>query len=428
MDASPPLGGGHRTWPASVGAWAACLLVLFVAAQPAWTDDWPRWRGPHHNGIAHETGWLTQWPAGGPPVAWREPVGVGFASVAVAAGRIYTMGNEGDRDIVTCLDAATGRIRWRHTYDCPLDDKLFEGGPTATPTADGGRVYTLSRRGHLFCFDAAKGDIKWSVNVHEQTSIRIPSWGYSGSPLIHGDLLLLNVGESGVALHKKTGEVAWASDDKDGGYNTPVPYRRGERWCAAFANGREFLGVDIATGDVLWRHRWLTRYGVNAADAIVPAPGNADHVLISSGYNKGAALLELTASEDAQVVWQNKALRMQLNGGVLIDGRVYGFDGDAGDPAGLLKCIDMTTGDVLWEHKGLGVGSLMAADGNLIVLSDAGELLIAPASPDGFKPTARAKVIEGKCWTVPVLANGRIYCRNAQGDLVCVDVRMRASP
>ena len=397
-------------------SFAASLTVL-VLSLTVLADDWPHWRGPNRNGISAEAGWLDAWPDGGPPIAWRATVGTGFSCVVVSQGRLYTLGNAGDKDTVYCFDAATGRPQWQHTYEAPRDANLFEGGPTATPAVDGGRVYTLSRQGDLFCFDAATGKVVWSKNVAQETDQRVPGWGLAGSPLVHGDRLLLNLGDAGVALDKTSGKVLWNSAIKDAGYSSPVPFRRGGDWFAVFSSEDAYAAVNVQTGKELWRVRWPTRNGINAADPIV----SGEQVLISSGYNKGAALLTMAEGKPA-TVWQNKNLRNQINSSVLLDGFVYGIDGDAAGPAAL-KCVELKTGEARWTDEGVGCGSLTAAAGKLIVLGERGELMVAPASPEKFRPTARAKVLDGKCWTAPVLANGRIYCRSADGELVCVDVR-----
>src|SRR5204863_7722662 len=155
-----------------------------------------------------------------------------------------------------------------------------------------------------------------------------------------------------------------------------------------------------------------------AADPII----DGDRVFISSGYGKGGALLKPNGGAEPAVLWKNKTLRSQRNAAVLVGGHLYGVDGDTNEKA-TLKCVDMATGEERWSETAVGSGALMAADGKLIVLGDRGELMVAPASPEGFKPTARAQVLGGKCWTVPVLANGLIWCRNSRGDVVCVDAR-----
>jgi outer membrane protein assembly factor BamB len=395
----------------------AGVLIVVLSASVAAADDWPHWRGPHHNGISDEKGWRDTWPEEGPTVAWKASVGTGFSSVAVSQGRLYTLGNTDEKDTVACLDAVTGKAIWSHTYDAPLGMLNFEGGPTATPTVEGDKVYTLSRWGDLFCFDAASGKVRWSRNLPKETGVPVPAWGFAGSPLVYDDLLVVNVGDAGMALDKESGKEVWASANEDAGYSTPVPFRQGDEWLALFSSGQAFTAVSLRTGKQKWQVRWATNYGVNSADPVL----GGDGVLVSSGYNKGAALLKMGAGEPVEV-WRNKNMRSHCNPGVLLDGCLYGIDGDANGRAGL-RCLDWKTGQVRWTQEDVGCGAVMAADGKLIVLSDAGELLVAKASPEGFTPSARARVLDGKCWTVPVLANGRIYCRDAAGDLVCVDVR-----
>lgn len=396
---------------------AVLLILLLLVNRPARAEDWPCWRGPAHNGISREKEWLDRWPAGGPTVAWKAAVGTGFSTVAVAGGRLYTLGNRDNTDAVICLDAVTGRKLWSHSYAAALDDKLFDGGPTATPAVAEGRVYTLSRQGDLFCFDATDGKVIWSKNLAQDGELRVPGWGFSGSPLLHENLLLLNLRDGGLALDRRTGETVWTSANQEAGYSSPVPFQRDGVWYAVVSSADAYTAVNLATGKELWRMRWLTRYGLNAADPLL----KGDQVLLSSGYTKGAALLQ-TGAGPPQVLWRNKNLRSQFNSSVLIDGFVYGIDGDTTDDA-TLRCIDWQTGNVRWTREGIGSGALMAAAGKLIVLSDKGELFIVPATPAGFQPTAQATVLEGRCWTVPVLAQGRIYCRNARGDLICLDVR-----
>jgi outer membrane protein assembly factor BamB len=286
---------------------------------------------------------------------------------------------------------------------------------------DEGRVLALSRWGDLLCLEAATGKIVWTNNVAKQTGVRVPGWGFSGAPTVLENLLLLNVGEAGLAVNKATGQVIWQSANKDAGYSTPLPWKRDGKWSVLLGSGQSYLAVDSQTGKELWRIHWLTQYGVNAADPVL----DGDLVFISSGYGKGAALLKPGAGPEPEVVWKSKVLRTQLNAAVLLDGYLYGGDGDASEKPPL-KCVAIADGKEQWSEPGAAVGALMAADGKLIIMGDHGELMIAPASPKGFQPTARAQVLGGKCWTSPVLANGFIYCRNSRGDVVAVDVRPKS--
>jgi outer membrane protein assembly factor BamB len=392
------------------------LVTFFVliTACSAIATDWPQWRGPQRNGISDEKAWTAHWPASGLKTLWTANVGIGFSAFSVADGRVFTTGNESNTDTVFCFDAASGKLNWKQSYPADLGDKYFEGGTAATPTIDGSRVYQLSRWGDVFCYEAASGKVVWSKNVQKETGFRIPDWGYSGSPLVQGSLLLLNVGSAGVALNKADGKIVWKSSDNDAGYSTPLPFKRGGESLALIATGKTFVAVNVQSGAKIWEFPWPTRFGVNAADPIV----SGDYVFISAGYNRGSALVKFG---ETTPVWQNRELRNQFNSSILIDGHLYGIDNDNNTRASL-KCMEIKSGAVKWTDQGVGFGSLMAADGKLIVLSAKGELITAKPTPEKFDVISRAQVLKGKCWTVPVLANGRIYCRNAAGDVVCLDV------
>ncbi len=390
----------------------AVSLCSFASAH-----DWPHWRGPQRNGVSAETGWRDTWPAEGPATAWKAKVGSGFSSVVVAQGRAFTLGHADEQDTVWCFDTAAGKVLWKHSYAAELGDKFFEGGTTGTPTVVGDRVFTLSRWGDVFCFEAATGKVVWSKNVQKQTGVRVPDWGFAGAPLAHENLLVLNVGDAGLALDQSTGRIVWQSANQNAGYSAPLPVEHAGQWLALLGNGTAYVAVNLRNGKEAWRVRWLTEYGVNASDPIV----EGDHLFLSTGYGKGGALYKLAASAP-EPLWKTKKLRTQLNSAVLFQGHLYGTDGDTTEKAAL-KCLDFATGEEKWTQPGFGSGAVIIADGKLIALGGTGELRVAPATPAGFKPTARAQVLGGRCWTAPVLANGLIYCRNSRGDLVAVDVR-----
>src|SRR5437667_2272788 len=179
--------------------------------------DWYRWRGPDLNGVSKEAGWLTSWPAGGPKQLWKASVGTGFSSISVSQGRVYTMGNSDDTETVYCFNVENGSLRWKHSYPCPLDPNVYEGGPNATPTVDGNAVYTFSRKGDVFAFRADTGAVLWQKNIQSELDLRIPGWGFSSSPLVLDKLLVLNAGGAGTALDKESGKVAWQSGKEAAG-------------------------------------------------------------------------------------------------------------------------------------------------------------------------------------------------------------------
>lgn len=386
----------------------AGLLAITFSTRAA---DWPCFRGPDHNGISQETSWSANWPVGGPKQLWKAKVGIGFASFSVSAGRVHTTGNAKDSDTVFCFDANTGAEIWKHAYPAKLDPKYYEGGPSATPTVDGGRVYTLSKRGVLHCLDAAKGTVIWSKNLMEELKAKMPTWGFASSVFIEGDLAIVNVGTAGAALDKTTGKVVWSSGEEEAGYSTAVPFDAAGQRAVALAIKQDVVGLAVKDGKELWRFPWKTDYDVNAADPVLAG----SKVFISSGYNHGGGVFDVSA-RPAKKIWENKNMRNHFNSCVLWQGHLYGVDEKE------LRCLVFDTGEVKWSEKSVGKGSLMMADGKLIVLSEKGELMVAEASAAAFKPISRAQVLGGKCWSTPVLANGKIYCRNAAGDVVAVDV------
>ncbi len=392
-----------------------CSTWLFSANLTA--ADWYRWRGPSLNGISSEKNWQTTWPAEGPKQLWKSSVGTGFSSVSISDGRLFTMGNENENDSVFCLDAKTGKEIWKHSYPCKLDPKYYEGGPSVTPTVDGKNVFTLSRKGDLFCLEATSGKVVWSKNLANDLGAEIPTWGFAGSPLVEKNHLILNVGSAGTALEKATGKVIWTSGKEAAGYSTPVPAKFGNQSCVVLFGAKSIFAATVKDGKKIWEHEWKTSYDVNAAEPIILG----DKVFISSGYDHGCALLKIK-EEKATVLWENKNLRNHINSSLLLNGFLYGFDGNAG-PKANFNCVEFETGAIKWTEKNLGAGALMAADGKLIVLTDKGELIVAEATPDSFKTISRAQVLGGKNWTAPVLSHGLIYCRNAKGDLVCLDVK-----
>jgi outer membrane protein assembly factor BamB len=385
------------------------LLTSLVLSSTA--ADWPNFRGPDHNGISKETGWASQWSNGAPKQLWKAKVGLGFATLSVSNGRVYTTGNASDTDTVFCFDADTGKALWKNSYPAPRDAKYYEGGTSATPTVDGDRVYTISKRGILHCLGAADGKVVWTNNLQQELGAKIPEWGFAGSFYIEGDLAILNFGTAGTALDKRTGKVVWTSGTDVSGYSTPMPVNAGGERAVILAVKQDVVAVKIKDGKELWRFPWKTQYDVNAPTPIL----SGSKVFISSGYNHGGGVFDIS-QQPPKEIWNNKNMRNHMASSILWKGHLYGIDENQ------LRCLDFDTGEVKWTDKVSGKGALMIADGKLIVLSERGELLVAEASPAAFKPISRAQVVGGKCWAAPVLANGKIYCRTGPGDVVCVDV------
>ncbi|MCK4624637.1 MAG: PQQ-binding-like beta-propeller repeat protein, partial [Phycisphaerae bacterium] len=405
-----PLRGRYLVLLSFIAVSAAFFSLAAVRTEAA---DWPNWRGPDHNGISDEKGWLEAWRKKEPQVLWKKTVGVGYSSVAVVGDRVYTMGHIGGNDIVWCLNADTGEEIWKKSYPCPKNPKGGYPGPRATPTVDGKHVFTMSHNGQVFCRDADSGEVVWKKNVPKELGTGIPQWGLAGSPLVAGKLLILNIGDAGVALEKATGKIAWKTGRGHAGYATPVLFELGGRKYVAMFSGAFLNVLNRADGKVLGRHHCKNQHFVNAADPII----SGDKMFISSGYGIGCALLKISGGK-LSVLWRNKNMANHFNGCVLWKGHLYGFDWSK-----RLKCLDFASGQVKWSQRGFGrESSLMIAGGKMIIMEQRGALVVAEPSPSGYKELARKKVLSGTCWTVPVLADGRIYCRNHQGKLICLKV------
>jgi outer membrane protein assembly factor BamB len=404
---------GRRAGRALALAGVAIGIASMGGASQA--ADWPGWRGASRNGASPETGLNWAWPAKGPKVLWRATVGKGFSSFAAAAGRVYTMGNTNNVDTVFCFDAETGRAIWQHHYDSELIPLSYEGGPSSTPLVADGRVYTLGKSGRAFCLEAETGRIVWTNQFAKPPTTKEDYgvwWGYAGSPLAVGDHVIFTTGITGSAFDKKTGAARWQSAPGRPGYASPVPFVSGAETCYAFLSGHELVAAKAATGEGLWKTPWRTTWDQNAPDVLI----DGTQLFVSSGHNVGCALFELSSGQPVQI-WRNKNLRNELASSVLYQGRVYGFD------AKQLACVDWKTGDRQWVGPENGFGSLILADGKLLTLLENGTLQIVNAASDALRVVAQTKVLDGRCWTAPALADGRLFLRNAAGDVVGLDLR-----
>ena len=391
------------------------FLILLLAFTPfAYANDWPHWRGPNRDGISKESGWLANWPAAGPKKLWEGSVGVGYSSFSVSNGRLYTMGNVAENDVVSCFDAETGKLQWKHEYPCSSKDPNGYHGTRCTPTVDGGLVYTISRQGHFFCLDAATGKLKWSKDFKGDFGSEPPRWGFAGSPLIEKDWVLTEVSgkASVVAFNKLTGKVIWQAGTDSAGYGSLIAFDLGGERCFLQFSADHLICRRMKDGSELWRFPWKTSYGVNASTPII----QGDAIFLSTGYGFGCARLK-ASSTGVQEVWRNKNMRNHANSCVLVDGFLYGYDESE------LKCLDWQTGEVKWGTKAYGKGSLITADGKLILYGQSGKLGLAEATPAAFKELCSFQALTGKdTWASPVLANGRLYVRSLD-KMLALDVR-----
>lgn len=410
-----------------------CLLFYGVVSTVD-ASDWPQWRGPEKDGISRETGLLKEWPDGGPQVLWRVPLGEGFSGISVVEKRIYSMFSEGDDEFVVCLNASNGEEIWRFRSDSNYIESMGGNGPRATPTIDGKLLFTVTAQGKLYALNTENGEKVWSHDLKGEFGSKIPRWGTCTSPLVEGDLLLVEVGgtdgKSIVAFDKKNGNVVWSSHTDILGYSSPIAVTIGGIRQLIVFTGTQLVSVSPENGQLYWTYPWQTEYDVNAATPVFIPP---DKIFISSGYGKGAAVVQVSvmastesnAEEDeeeknraeiqVEQIWKNEKMKNHFATSVLHDDYLYGFDN------AILKCIDASTGMEKWKTRGYGKGTLMLADAHLIILSDRGKLGLAEASPSGYNEVASAEILSGLCWTVPTLANGKLYARNEK-EMVCLDI------
>ena len=401
-----------------MGLMLACTLLLVQPADAggeAAGRDWPCWRGPERNGISRETGWSWQWGPEGPKVRWRATVGNGFSSFAVADGRAYTLGNTDGTDTVFCFDAETGDVLWRHRYPCDPQPLSYEGGPASTPAVNGTHVFAFSKGGDLFCLHATTGETVWSKKFPPWPHFPgdwMNTWRYAGSPLLYQERMIMSVGQAGLALREKGGDVLWESAAGHPGYSSPVPFPTQQGQAVAFFSGHAVVGAMAGSGRQLWRIPWNTEWDLNAADPLI----HDGKMFVSSGNGVGCALFDITVDPPKEI-WRNKRIKNMMNSSIYWQGSVFGFNNTH------LACISWDTGKSNWTTRELRNGSLILADGKLILLDETGKLVVAEATDQSYKPLAEAQVLDGRCWTMPVLAGGHIYVRNATGQVVSLDVR-----
>lgn len=388
------------------------LCLIHFGPPRAEAGDWPNFRGARHDGISDEKGLKTSW-TGPIPMTWERSLGASFSSMACVGDRIYTCGVRAKKQMIYCLDAESGKVIWEKPFAGEYANS-YGDGPRATPTVSDGRVYILGGHGRLVCLTADAGSELWSKQFHSENE---PTWGYSGSVLVEGDLAIATGGGkdgSMAAFNRVTGEPVWTCGNDPAGYATPYPFSfKGRRFVAALT-GSSVIVADIKTGRQMLHIPWVTDWNVNAASPIF----HDGHLLITSGYRTGSGLFKLSLDGDklaAVTVWKNKVLMNKFQSCVLHEGKLYSSDQKS------LKCVDFMTGEAAWEQKRVKHGTVTLADGFLYLLTEEGELQIGKASPDGFQPTTTASLLTGRCWTVPVLHRGRIYARNFDR-IVCFDL------
>ena len=400
------------------------FIVVLGSIASACGSDWPQFLGPTRNGGYAETNLAETWPKEGPPIVWQKKIGAGFSGPVVASGGLILFHRVNDRETVERLDAKTGKQVWPFDYPTAYRDGFgFDEGPRATPAIADGRVYTYGAEGMLHCLDFETGKKIWSVNAKTEFQARKGFFGIASSPLVEGNLVLINIGGANgagiVAFEKATGKVAWRATSDEASYSSPVAATIGNRREVFFFTRNGLVALNPMNGKIRFQFPW--RPPMNASVSAAVPLVISDSIFISASYGTGAALLRVSNDKPEKIWSADDVLSNHYATSVHHNGFLYGFDGRQEQGCNL-RCVELNTGKVRWSRDRFGAGTLMLAGDQLLILNERGELIRAAASPDGFKQNARAQILAGTIRAHPALANGLFYARSTD-KLVCVDLR-----
>ena len=406
--------------------WRLSLFATFAALSgntPFASDDWPQFLGPTRNGVYAGTPLASSWPKDGPPIVWQKKIGQGFGGPAVASGKLILFHRLGDRETVETFDAKTGAPLWKFDYPTGYQDDFgFDEGPRATPAIADGKVYVFGAEGALHCLELASGKKLWSVNTKEKFSAPKGFFGLACSPLIEGNHVLLNFGGVNgagiVAFDKHTGALAWKATNDEASYSSPVAAELNGKRMAVFFTRSGLTILEPATGQVQSQFPWRPRINasVNAATPLVI--GN--QIFLSASYDLGAILLDLKTGQPQRIWFSDEALSNHYATSVHRDGFLYGFHGRQ-ESGPSFRCVELRTGAVKWSEDRFPAGTVTLAGSSLLLMMEDGRLLLAPATPERFKPLAQAQVLPFSVRAYPALASGYFYARS-KDKLVCVDL------
>jgi outer membrane protein assembly factor BamB len=418
------------------------IIIAAVAGALAWAAqaaDWTQFRGPNHDGTSPEK-ILTAWPAAGLPQIWKRPMRDGFSAISVGGGKAFTLEareiNGAEQEVCVALDADSGRELWavplgiakyEEGGNWGTEDNKGGDGPRSTPTYDEGKVYTYSSLMVLQCLEAATGRQIWACNLTREHAGRNIHWKSAASPLIDGGLVFVaggGPGEALLAFDKNDGRVVWKGQDDPMTQSTPVAATILGARQVIFFTQRGLVAVVPATGAVLWRYP----FRFSTATAISPVVCG-DIVYCSAAYGVGSGACRIRRAGDgfeAQQLWFQPArvLANHWSTPVYSEGYLYGLYGQAKFGEAPLLCVEAATGKICWSHAGFGPGGCTLVDGRVLVLSDAGDLVLVKATPEGYQEEARSHVLAGKCWNAAGVSNGRIYARSTR-EGVSLDVSVR---
>jgi outer membrane protein assembly factor BamB len=410
---------------------------LMAAAAPAFCQaknaskaapggvPWTQWGGPNRNFQTEASGLKDQWPAAGPKVIWKRPLGEGYSSPAVENGVLYTMYGKPRQEVVLGADAATGKTLWEHATSMTFnsDAQDMGNGPYATPLVVGDRLFTTGVAGRLQCLEKKTGKLLWTQQLwldHKGTRLM---YGYAASPIAFRDTVIVPVGGQSRALmafRQADGSVAWSRNDFAAVYSSPLLINvAGLEQLATVMDGAVFA-VNPHNGDLQWQIPFRADYGISVA---TPVWGPDNLLFVSAEYGAGAKVIELQRNglaTKAKELWSSNRLRLHHGNAMRIGDTIYFSSGGKGSPA-ILTAVDARSGKIHWQERSIPKATFVWADQKLITLDQDGNLMLAHASPQGFKIVAKAELLTRLSWTPPTLVGSRLYIRDRQ-TMMAVDL------
>ena len=387
------------------------------------SSDWNCWQGPNFDKKSIFTGIKKDWTSG-LKKAWevnflcQDDQTASWSSSVIQGNVLIVPGRDKKNDLLFCLSSETGELIWKGAYEA--DTKTNHGpGARATPAIDNDRVYTYGRNGDLVCWNLSDGRLLWHKKVNDIGGVE-PDWGYSSSPLVYGNKVVVQVGGKtmATAFNKLTGDVLWNAGSGKGGY-APLNYFKSDSTLTLFS-GEALSGVNPETGAVIWSLPWIVNYNVNASLPV--SEGNI--IFVTSGYGKGCMAVKVE-NHKATVLWESKAIEGMHSDPVIVNGYVYGYSGNSSSIRGTLVCLRLSDGKEMWKSGLAGNGTFAYADGHLVCLDIKGNLHLVEANPKKFVKTGEMKNaipdVKHPAWTAPVIANGKLYLRYLQS-LICYNL------
>jgi outer membrane protein assembly factor BamB len=417
-------------------------MVLFGSTVSIYADEWPDWRGPNRDGTWKETGIVKKFDSNKIQAKWRVPISSGYSGPTVADGLVYItdrIEEPEEMERILCFDAMSGEKKWSYSYPCEYDDIGYRAGPRASVILDDDRAYSLGAMGHLHCIQSKTGEVIWSKDLKKEYQIRMPIWGIAAAPIIFNDKVILQIGGENdaciIALNKRTGDEIWRNLEDDASYSAPILIKQGNKPVVVFWTGRNVVGLNPNTGAVYWQEKFEPGEMIQG----IASPVFVNNYLLVSGFFDGSLLLQLDKSKPtAKKVWMRRgknekrtdALHSCISTPLIRGNYIYGVDS-----YGELRCLDLLTGDRIWEDlsavtKARWANIHLIQNGDLTYMfNEHGELIIAKLSPEGFHEMSRAKLIEpttrqnkrGVTWAHPAFAYKHIYIRNDE-ELICADL------